>query len=57
MTAKKRPGRPKLRVGDRSSEIVTLRVRRADKQRMDAAAHAAGMTFSAWARKTLTEAI
>ena len=57
MSPKKRPGRPKLRIGERSSEIVTLRLRKAERQRMEAAAQAAGMTFSAWARKTLTEAI
>jgi predicted HicB family RNase H-like nuclease len=58
MAAKKKrpPGRPRLAPGESRQETVTLRVRSEDAERMRMAADSAGLSFSAWARKILTEA-
>lgn len=58
MAAKKKrpPGRPKMAPRETRSELMQLRVRSEDAEKMRAAAEQAGLSFSAWARRILLAA-
>lgn len=49
-------GRPKLKETIRKGVVSTLRLAEAERAEMDAAAQAAGTTFSKWARDILLDA-
>lgn len=53
MSRKKRPGRPKLPVSERSAAVVTVRVTRTEKRELEDAARKAGLTLSEWLRQKL----
>jgi len=54
MPRKKRPrGRPKLPRGQDRGEVLTLRLRPNERERLENAAQKAGKPLSAWARDVL----
>lgn len=56
MAAKKRSrGRPKLPKGKDQDVVVTIRLRAADRAKLQKVAKKADMAFSAWAREALLE--
>ena len=49
----KQAGRPPLPPGEALDAVFTVRVRKAEKARFEALAAAAGLSLTAWARRTL----
>lgn len=55
MTARRRPGRPKLAARERSQAIVAIRFKPEEKRELEAAAKAADLSLSTWVRQQLIE--
>lgn len=56
MARKRLPGRPKLPKGQRQASVITVRMSRAERAKIQRGAKASGQKLSAWTRSVLLTA-